>query len=103
MLVSRRIRLDIGARTCGLLLALDLELLDATAPIGLRHVDAAFGVHCNRMAVSEIADLMARPAEARQDLAGGMIERVDLLSATVHHVHEPLRRIRRERNPPVRP
>src|SRR5436190_23673103 len=87
----------------GLLRSLDLELLDASAPIGFRHVDAAFRVHCNRMAMGEIADLMAWPAEARQDFAGGMIERVNLLGAAVHHVHEPLRRVRRERNPPCRP
>jgi len=54
MLLSRGIRLDIEAHACGLLLALDLELLDAAAPTGLRHVDAAFGVHCDRMAVSAL-------------------------------------------------
>src|SRR5262249_37082291 len=92
-----------GLGAYSLLLALDLKLLDAAAPIGFRHVDAAFGIHCKRMAVSEIADLMSWPSEARQDLAGGMIEYVHLLGATIHHVHEPLRRIRRERNPPRRP
>src|SRR5262245_45966923 len=89
---------DGKARRSGL--ACDLELLNPAAPIGLRHIDAAPGIDCDGVAVREVADLVAGSAEARQDLATGMVERVHLLAAAVHHVHELLRAVGRERDPP---
>jgi hypothetical protein len=59
-------------------LALDLELLDAAAPIGLRHVDPAFGVHCDRMAVSElpsVSNLMIDGAEVEVSFSSSVISR----------------------------
>src|SRR5262249_46651533 len=53
-----------------------------------------------RMAVSEVAGLMAGAAEARQDLAARVIEDVHLLGAAVHHVEQLLLAVGRERDPP---
>jgi hypothetical protein len=46
-------------------LRLDLELLNASAPIGFRNVDAAFGIDGESVAVGEVTGLMARSAETR--------------------------------------
>src|SRR5690349_11807281 len=45
----------------------DLELLHPTAPVGFRHVNVALGIDRERVAVGEVADLVAGPAKARQD------------------------------------
>src|SRR5262245_50635509 len=51
-----------------------LEFLHPASPIGFRHVDVALGIDGERVAVSEVASLMAGTAEARQDLPAGVIE-----------------------------
>src|SRR5262245_30444158 len=45
-------------------LAIDeLEFLHPSTEIGLRHVDIAFGIHCQSMAMCEITQLVPRTAE----------------------------------------
>src|SRR4029079_947440 len=78
----------------------DLELLHPPAPIGLRHVDAAFGIDREGVTMGEIAELMAGAAEARKDLPAGVVEGMHLLGAAIHHIHELLLAIGRERHPP---
>src|SRR5215468_4490399 len=78
----------------------DPELLYPPAPVGLGNIHVAFGIHCQRVTVSKITELMARTAEGGQDLSGSMVERVNLLVAPVHHIHEFLFFVWRETNPP---
>src|SRR3954453_356802 len=88
--------------TLALRSAYDLELLHPAAPVGFRHVDVALGIDRDRVAMGEVADLVARAAEARQDLPAGVVEDMHLLGAAVHHVQELLIAIRRECHPPCR-
>src|ERR1700687_315528 len=64
-----------------------LELLHPAAPVGLGHVDIALGIDGEGVAVGEVADLMAGAAEARENLAAGVVENMHLLGAAVHHIH----------------
>src|SRR5262245_28805696 len=88
------------AKSRGLRAAHALEFLHPASPIGLCHVDVTLGIDGERMAVGEVAGLMARATEAREDLATRVIENVHLLGAAVHHVHELLLAIGREGDPP---
>src|SRR5213594_3640395 len=78
----------------------DPELLYPPAPVGLGNIHVAFGIHRQCVTVRKITELMAGTAEGGQDLSGSMVERVNLLVAAVHHVHEFLFLVWRETNPP---
>jgi|CZKD01.1.fsa_nt_gi hypothetical protein len=41
-----------------------LKFLDSAAPIGLGHIDIAFGIDCQSVAVGKFTDLVTRPPEA---------------------------------------
>src|SRR5439155_16043699 len=78
----------------------DPELLYPPAPVRLGNIDVAFGIHRQCVTVSKITELVAGTAERGQDLSGSMVERMNLLVAPVHHIHEFLFLVRGETNPP---
>jgi len=41
-----------------------LKFLDSAAPIGLGHIDVAFGIDCQSVAVGKFTDLVTRSSEA---------------------------------------
>src|SRR5262249_60312711 len=76
------------------------ELLYPPAPVRLGNIDVAFGIHRQCVTVSKITELVAGTAEGGQDLSCSMVERVNLLVAAVHYVHEFLILVSRETDPP---
>src|SRR5262245_28883334 len=99
---SRRTGSVGSSRISGLRPADDLEFLNAAAPVGLRHIDAALGIDRDRVVLGEIADLVVGAAGVRQGLFGGVLQYLHLLCAAIHHLHELLLAIGRERHPPGR-
>jgi hypothetical protein len=41
-----------------------LKFLDSAAPIGLGHINIAFGIYCQSVAMSKFTDLVTRTPEA---------------------------------------
>src|SRR5262245_55854674 len=82
-------------------LAIDeLELLHPSAEIGLRHVDIAFGIHCQSMTMGEITQLVPRTAETLEYSSAGVIKNMNDLIAAVHDIHVFLLPIPGKTHPP---
>src|ERR1700726_4837398 len=64
-----------------------LELLDSPAPVCLGHINTAFGINCQNVAIGKCTDLGTRTPEPQENLPAGMVENLDLLVAAVVYVH----------------
>src|SRR5581483_2382071 len=82
--------------------ALQHELLNAAAVVGLGREDVALGVDRNAVHGVELAGLLAAVAEAREHFEIRAIQDPDLLVVAVDQVQVLLRRILRERDVPRR-
>ena len=67
-----------------------LEFLDSSAPVGLGHINIAFGIDRQSVAMGKCADLVARTSEARENFSAGMVKNLDLLVAAVVYIHVSL-------------
>jgi len=76
------------------------QILDSAAPIGLGHIDIAFGIDRQSVAVGKFTDLVTRPPEACDYFSASMVENFDLLIAAVIHVHVFLLTVGRKADPP---
>jgi hypothetical protein len=54
-------------------------------PIRSRHINTAFGIDRQNVAMGKFTDLVTRTPEARENLEAGMVENLDLLVAPVGH------------------
>lgn len=77
-----------------------LEFLDSAAPIGLGHIDIAFGIDRQSVAMSKLTDLVTRTPEAREYLSASMVENFDLLIASVVYIDVSLLPVGRKADPP---
>lgn len=72
--------------TLFLLLVQQGELLHSLAPIGFSNVQISPGVNRQSVGMVELAGLMTRTAKASQQLAGRMIQNMNLFVAAVRDV-----------------
>src|SRR5271169_855077 len=78
-----------------------LKSLDSATPFGLGHINIAFGIDRQSVAMGKFTDLVTRTPEARKNFSAGMVENLDLLVAPVVHVHVPLLPVGRKADPPL--
>jgi hypothetical protein len=77
-----------------------LEFLDSSAPVGLGHINIAFGIDRQSVAMGKRTDLVTRTPEARENFSAGMVENLDLFVAAVVYVHVFLFPVGRKADPP---
>jgi hypothetical protein len=64
-----------------------LKFLDSATPFGLGHMDIAFGIDGQSVAMGKFSDLVTRTPEARENFSAGMVENFDLLVASIGDVN----------------
>src|ERR1035438_1106775 len=80
-----------------------LKSLDSATPFGLGHINIAFGIDRQSVAMGKFTDLVTRTPEARENLSAGMVENLYLLVAPVGHVNVFLLPVGRKADPPRGP